>query len=457
MGVSASMSISLLDRGELWGLIACHHYSGPHRPPYEIRVAAEFLGQTLSLRRMVDTPAQESTHVGRGPVDHADPAHGGARREQTGCPVADAGQPERARPGAAGGAVVSVEGLETSVGDVPRGSGARAGAARGRRRARGAGPGPRCPRCCPDSPATRSACGALVLTLPDDQFVVWCRPELVQTVSWGGDPRNAAVAYGEDDTVRISPRKSFELWQETVRGRSETWTSTDVELAGSLRRALVEALYARSRRVASTAMLLQRSLLPEQLPAVAGWTLAAEYQPLLGGAVGGDWYDVLHCPRASSSACSATSPATAWPPPGPWASCATACGPTSSRRTARAAAPRLDRSSTGCCRACSRPRPSWCSTRHHRLVRVASAGHPPVCLVPAARARALVPVDPSPPLGCCPVRRARGDHADPGARGPAGGLLRRHGRAPRRVGLRGAVPAVRVPPGCPSPSTCAPG
>ena len=52
------------------------------------------------------------------------------------------------------------------------------------------------------------------------------RPELIQTVSWGGDPHNAAVAYGEDDTVRISPRKSFELWQETVRGRSELGSST---------------------------------------------------------------------------------------------------------------------------------------------------------------------------------------------------------------------------------------
>jgi light-regulated signal transduction histidine kinase (bacteriophytochrome) len=55
MGVSASMSISLLDRGNLWGLIACHHYSGPHRPAYEVRAAAEFLGQALSLRLVEST------------------------------------------------------------------------------------------------------------------------------------------------------------------------------------------------------------------------------------------------------------------------------------------------------------------------------------------------------------------------------------------------------------------
>src|SRR6478609_9303126 len=50
MGVRASMSISLLDRDELWGLIACHHYTGALRPPYEVRVAAELLGQSISLR-----------------------------------------------------------------------------------------------------------------------------------------------------------------------------------------------------------------------------------------------------------------------------------------------------------------------------------------------------------------------------------------------------------------------
>src|SRR5690606_26073999 len=44
MGVTASMSISLLEEGKLWGLIACHHYSGPHAPPHGVRAAAEFLG-----------------------------------------------------------------------------------------------------------------------------------------------------------------------------------------------------------------------------------------------------------------------------------------------------------------------------------------------------------------------------------------------------------------------------
>ena len=45
----ASMSVSLVDGDRLWGLVACHHYAGPHRPSPTDRVAAEFLGRTASL------------------------------------------------------------------------------------------------------------------------------------------------------------------------------------------------------------------------------------------------------------------------------------------------------------------------------------------------------------------------------------------------------------------------
>ena len=61
MGVRASMSISLLRDDRLWGLIACHHYSGPHAPPYATRAAAEFLGSTLSLR-LVDRAEEDEVH-----------------------------------------------------------------------------------------------------------------------------------------------------------------------------------------------------------------------------------------------------------------------------------------------------------------------------------------------------------------------------------------------------------
>src|SRR5262245_10110306 len=47
MGVGASMSISILRDGKLWGLFACHHYS-PLQLSFERRTAAELFGQMFS-------------------------------------------------------------------------------------------------------------------------------------------------------------------------------------------------------------------------------------------------------------------------------------------------------------------------------------------------------------------------------------------------------------------------
>ena len=48
MGVAASMSVSVIVAGRLWGLIACHHYS-PRSLPMPLRIAAELFGDFFSL------------------------------------------------------------------------------------------------------------------------------------------------------------------------------------------------------------------------------------------------------------------------------------------------------------------------------------------------------------------------------------------------------------------------
>ncbi len=49
MGVVATMSLSLMKEGELWGLVACHHYQ-PHRLSIQIRSACEIMAQVASLQ-----------------------------------------------------------------------------------------------------------------------------------------------------------------------------------------------------------------------------------------------------------------------------------------------------------------------------------------------------------------------------------------------------------------------
>ncbi len=407
MGVSASMSVSLLDRGELWGLIACHHYSGPHRPPYEVRAAAEFLGQTLSLRLLEGNARAASRHVAAARASLAALSAAVLDESRPAALAITEGHTDLLTLVGAGGATVSLEGRESSVGVVPHRGVVHALVDHVAATGHDVLPLDRVPDVLPELAAAQDvACGALVLRLSEHQHVVWFRSELVQTVDWGGDPHNQAIAVHEGDTVRMSPRKSFERWQEVVRGRSEPWTAFDVQMAGDLRHDLLDALYTRSLRLATTATTLQRSLLPDQLPEIRGWTLAADYRPSVGGDVGGDWYDVVQL-SSGPVVCVL----------GDVAGHGIAAAGTMGQLRNGLRAYLVEEHDPGqvlqrLSRLTEQLLPFVFATATIVVVdpdsgsaRVASAGHPPVCLVPTNRPALLAPIDPSPPLGVLPEFR----------------------------------------------------
>ena len=49
MGVTATLVVSLVREGRLWGLVAAHHYS-PRRLRPAVRAAADLLGEVFSTR-----------------------------------------------------------------------------------------------------------------------------------------------------------------------------------------------------------------------------------------------------------------------------------------------------------------------------------------------------------------------------------------------------------------------
>ena len=290
MGVRASMSISLLRAGKLWGLIACHHYASAHTPPYGVRAAAEFLGSTLSLR-LVDQADDDElrlrlaahavlTKLTAATVDESEPVLEGLF-----------GAPDLLDLVPADGVVAYVRGETRSKGDVPADAVVRALTAWARSLGDDVVYTDSLSRSGVDvDPA--GVGGVLAINLPDGQYVLWLRTEYVQVVDWGGDPQNKAIAEREGDHIRLSPRKSFERWREVVQGRSVAWLNSETSVAADLRHHLVEILYARMRSEARLAETLQRSLLPP-MPKVADWALSAHYEPAAGGRIGGDWYDAL--------------------------------------------------------------------------------------------------------------------------------------------------------------------
>jgi chemotaxis family two-component system sensor kinase Cph1 len=299
--VGASMSISLLRDDELWGLIACHHYSGPHAPPYATRAAAEFLGSTLSLR-LVDR-AQEEEHR-RGLRVRSTLAWLTAATLDEERPLAETllGRPGLLDVVPADSVVVNLQ-ARTGAAGVPLPSATvSAVAAWAAQQAQDVVVTDHLPLVAPElAVPAEVASGVLALPLPDGQYVLWTRGEQVHAVDWGGDPHNKAITEREGDSVRLSPRKSFDRWRETVRNRSEAWTAAELTEAGELRTHLLEALYARSRRVAQAAVTLQRSLLSEP-PDPDHLEFAVRYVPAAREAqVGGDWYDVFEQPDGATA------------------------------------------------------------------------------------------------------------------------------------------------------------
>ena len=287
MGVAASMSVSLLRDGKLWGLIACHQYGEAHEPDYETCVTIELLGQLISsrivdrLQREQDRAALETQETLRrlaaqvhGATSVGEALTGGTTATMVDLVAAD-------------GVVACLDGVTTSTGAVPDGEAHRRLVALAGDRTRAWDTLAALDLGGPDA----TLGGALVVPLGEGQHVVWYRREVVQTVDWGGDPSNKVVTEREDDTVRISPRRSFARWREEVRGRSLPWTDADREAAALLRAQLIDGLYTRTQHLAREALSLQLSLLPERLPEPTGWSLAARYLPTEGGRVGGDWYD----------------------------------------------------------------------------------------------------------------------------------------------------------------------
>ena len=242
MGVAASMSISVIVDGALWGLIACHHYSARTLPMAE-RVAAEMFGEFFSLhlsalkqkRRLgtANAARQSLDRFLRLASHHSDIA---ALFQDN---LADFG---RLVP--CDGVGLWINGEWTGRGTTPPSEAVReltrfvAAVAENKVWATHA--------LALKHPAgerySADVSGVLAIPLshaPRD-YLFFFRKELVQTLNWAGNPDKSYETgpLGE----RLTPRKSFAIWKETVRHQAQPWTEEDRAIAEAARAATVEVV-----------------------------------------------------------------------------------------------------------------------------------------------------------------------------------------------------------------------
>ncbi|MEK1861273.1 MAG: HWE histidine kinase domain-containing protein [Rhizobium leguminosarum] len=241
MGVGASLSISIVVDGKLWGLFACHHY-GPRLPSAQSRSTAELFGQMFASRL--------ESRERRLALDYETKARRIADRLLTS--VADNASllddpawliEALADAIPADGIGVWINGRLALAGIGPD---ERSFAALVRHLNRNAAGRiyavDRLAETYPDLEVDDAVAGMLAIPIsrsPRD-YVVLFRQELVRTVRWGGDPHKP-VEYGPNGP-RLTPRKSFQAWSELVRGRSLPFTEAERRVAETIRVTLIEVV-----------------------------------------------------------------------------------------------------------------------------------------------------------------------------------------------------------------------
>ncbi len=241
MGVGASLSISIVVDGRLWGLFACHHYSA-RLPSAESRSTAELFGQMFASRL--------ESRERRLALDYETKARRIADRLLTS--VADNASllddptwliDALADAIPADGIGVWINGRRAIAGLGPDEKSFAALIRHLNRNAAGrVFAVDRLAETYPDIEIDDAVAGMLAIPIsrsPRD-YVVLFRQEIVRTVRWAGDPQKP-VDYGPNGP-RLTPRKSFEAWSELVRGRSLPFTEAERRVAETIRVTLIEVV-----------------------------------------------------------------------------------------------------------------------------------------------------------------------------------------------------------------------
>jgi chemotaxis family two-component system sensor kinase Cph1 len=240
MDSAATMTISLIQDGQLWGLITCHH-ERPRLVSYELRELCQFLGKTVSA--LLKTKAQQDGQAYQARVSRAQ----GQLLEQ----VADADTMAASLHRHAltlqdvfdcGGVAICLGGEHICLGLTP--TPAQIGDLVAWLATRPPQPVFHTHAYAQLNPAgialRATASGVLAVALAPElgEYLFWFRPEVAQTVTWAGRQEKApALVNGQ---VFLSPRQSFEAWKQTVEHTAEPWLPLELAAAGEIRQHLVD-------------------------------------------------------------------------------------------------------------------------------------------------------------------------------------------------------------------------
>ncbi|WP_322628996.1 EAL domain-containing protein [Halothiobacillus sp.] len=237
MGVQASLSLSLVANGKLWGLVACHHMTHLTLNIHD-RLALEEIAKLVSLHLrnllgLIDQERQsnlrENLSMVRGTLQAS------SDNPQNGLALILGQLRDLFR---ANGVWLHFEGEDHFVGLTPEQQTL----------------GPlrnwldllpketisqyyQLPESLASHPAiVRHASGVLYIPLNPSDYLVLMRQEVVHVVNWAGQP----ASLDDNDSRSLTPRNSFAIWAQQVRNSAEPWHDSEVSCAETLRKELID-------------------------------------------------------------------------------------------------------------------------------------------------------------------------------------------------------------------------
>ncbi|QNH60790.1 ATP-binding protein [Hymenobacter sediminicola] len=235
MGSAATMTISLIQEGKLWGMITCHHRT-PRLVSFELRDLCQFIGKTFSALISAKEQYDEQEYQLRirenqvRLLEHVSSNENFVQalysRQPTVMDVFDCN-----------GAAICFDGSIMRMGTTPSEDQIREVLAWLQQQVK-------TEVFYTDSYASlnpdgfhirATASGILAVSLAEasGNYILWFRPEMVQTVTWAGQhQKNQVLADGQ---IFLSPRQSFEAWKQTVENTAAPWKPLEIEAAREIR------------------------------------------------------------------------------------------------------------------------------------------------------------------------------------------------------------------------------
>ncbi|MDZ5602435.1 ATP-binding protein [Pseudomonas sp. RP23018S] len=257
MGTLASMSLSIVVDNKLWGLVSCHH-AEPRPVDFQTRTACELLASVLSLQiesRESHTNTRQLLDLRRHIVRMLSSM---ADRDSVSEGLLALPEVMLDFASASGVAIISAERCDL-IGSTPPESHVLALVHwLSQRDDEGVFHTDNVRRDIPLLPELAEHVGgvlAVAISQIHSHYLLWFRAEQVRTVDWAGRPEKLI----DDTTGSLSPRHSFELWHEEIRGFCTPWHPLIIEGVLELRIAVLGIVLRKAEELAQLAGELKRS------------------------------------------------------------------------------------------------------------------------------------------------------------------------------------------------------